>query len=232
MSLERELTRDFPGKSRGRVGGDCFLWQASAAGTLPCVDADLEAMDDSSEQLLRRVLARGPGWMEAFGELVRRNEGWVRGFLRARIRDWAAADDLAQDVFVTAFRQLKGFRGDSGFEGWLRGIAVNHLRNFARKRRELCIGGHEELQVLIDREADLFLGAGDESGALDALRRCLGRIDGPARELLNERYVEGRSVRELAERRGRGYSALTMQLHRLRELLADCVQRKLEVNES
>jgi RNA polymerase sigma-70 factor (ECF subfamily) len=182
--------------------------------------------------MLRRVIARGPGWMEAFGELVRIHEGWVRGFLRARIRDWAAADDLAQDVFVTAFRRVKTFRGDSAFDGWLRGIAVNHLRNFARKRRELCLGGPEELQVLIEREAGDFLGAGDESGALEALRQCLGRIDGPSRALLDERYVEGRSVRELAERSGRGYSALTMQLHRLRELLADCVQRKLEVGES
>jgi len=196
------------------------------------VEPETEEPLSEPELLLRRVIARGPGWMEAFGGLVRIHEGWVRGFLRARIRDWAAADDLAQDVFVTAFRRVKTFRGDSAFDGWLRGIAVNHLRNFARKRRELCLGGPEELQVLIEREAGDFLGAGDEGGALEALRQCLGRIDGPSRALLDERYVEGRSVRELAERSGRGYSALTMQLHRLRELLADCVQRKLEVGES
>lgn len=208
----------------------CGRWRGG--GHFVGVDFDREAPDDSSDELLRRVLVREPAWMEAFGELVRRNEGWVRGFLRSRIRDWAAADDVAQDVFVTAFRRVRSFRGESGFEGWLRGIAVNHLRNFARKRRDLCVGGSGELQELIDREAGAFAGFGDESGALDALRRCLERIDGPSRQLLDERYGEGRSVRELAERSGRGYSALTMQLHRLRELLADCVQRKLEVGES
>jgi RNA polymerase sigma-70 factor (ECF subfamily) len=187
-----------------------------------------EAMDE----LVRQVRARGAGWMEAFGELVRRNEGWVRGFLRSRIRDWGAADDLAQDVFVTAFRRVKGFRGESSFEGWLRGIAVNHLRNFVRKRREQCVGGTEELQLLIDRGAEGFLGASDESQALDALQKCLARIDGPARELLTERYVTGRTVREISAASGRGYSALTMQLHRLREALAACVERKLEVPES
>lgn len=172
------------------------------------------------------------GSLEAFGELVRLHEGWVRGFLRSRIRDWAAADDLAQDVFVTAFRRIQTFSGEASFEGWLRGIAVNHLRNFVRKRREQCIGGNDELQALIDRGADAFLGGGDESGALDALHQCLAKIDGPSRELLDQRYVTGKTVREIAAASGKGYSALTMQLHRLRELLADCVQRKMEVTES
>ncbi len=185
-----------------------------------------------SGDLLRRVQARGPGWMEAFGELVRLNEGWVRGFLRSRVRDWSAADDLAQEVFVTAFRRVKTFRGEAGFEGWLRGIAVNHLRNFLRKRREQAIGGNDELQVLIDRGAECFLAGGDEGGALEALRECLRAIDGPSRELLDQRYVSGKTVREISAANGRGYSALTMQLHRLRELLAECVQRKMEVPES
>lgn len=169
------------------------------------------------------------GDLDAFGELVRLHEGWVRGFLRSRIRDWSSADDLAQDVFVTAFRRIRDFRGESGFEAWLRGIAVNHLRNFVRKRREECIGGSDELQGLLDREPP-----GIEAGgpSLDALQECLRRIDGPSRELLDARYVKGRSVRELAAESGRGYSALTMQLHRIREALAECVKRKLEFSES
>ncbi len=190
------------------------------------------ARNDAADDLVRQIQARGNGWMEAFGELVRRNESWVRGFLRSRIRDWSAADDLAQDVFVTAFRRVKSFRGESGFEGWLRGIAVNHLRNFVRKRREQCIGGTEELQLLIDRSTESFLDGADESRALDALQNCLARIDGPSRELLTERYVIGRTVREISASSGRGYSALTMQLHRLREVLAACVERKLKLPES
>ncbi|WP_193215093.1 sigma-70 family RNA polymerase sigma factor [Luteolibacter marinus] len=196
------------------------------------MDNSPEAPESATDLLLERLQARGPGWMEAFGELVRMNEGWVRGFLYARIRDWSSADDLAQDVFVTAFRRVSTYRRDASFEAWLRGIAVNHLRNFIRKRREQCVGGNDELQVLIDRGADLYLGHGDECGALEALQDCMDRIDGPSRELLNQRYVTGRTVREIAADSGRGYSALTMQLHRLREALADCIQRKLEVTES
>ncbi len=161
---------------------------------------------------------------EDFNDLVREHEGWVRGFFRARLRDWTAADDLAQDVFVTAYRGLKKFRGDSSIATWLRGIALNHLRNFIRKRREQCVGGSEELQVLMD-SAGSDGSDRDEGGMLEALRECLSRVDGPARELLQKRYVVGQTVRELAAESGRGYSALTMQLHRLRESLADCVKK-------
>ena len=196
------------------------------------VEAFDQPMTTPPDALLRRIQVRGPGWIEAFGELVRIHEGWVRGFFRSRIRDWAAADDLAQEVFVTAFRRVSSFRDDASFQGWLRGIAVNHLRNFLRKRHELSIGGNAELQALIDSGTDAFLGDTDESGALDALRQCLEKIDGPSRELLNQRYVTGKTVREISAASGKGYSALTMQLHRLRELLAECVQRKMEVTES
>jgi len=200
--------------------------------TAPFVNPVPDSAASSPDVLLRRVQTRGTGWMDTFGALVRLHEGWVRGFLRSRIRDWAAADDLAQDVFVTAFRRIQTYSGEASFEAWLRGIAVNHLRNFIRKRREECVGGNDELQALIDRGADVFLASGDESGALDALQKCLGRIDGPSRDLLHQRYVEGKTVREISVGSGRGYSALTMQLHRLRELLAECVQRKMEVPES
>lgn len=174
---------------------------------------------------LRRIQS---GDLDAFGELVRVHEGSVRAFLRSRIRDWASADDLAQDVFVTAFQRIRTFRGESDLGSWLRGIAMNHLRNFIRKRREECIGGSEELQAFIDGGTVAWCPGSQEPDTLEVLRECLDRIDGPSRRLLQERYGEGRTVKELAEMHDRGYSALTMQLHRLREVLADCVKLKLE----
>ena len=62
---------------------------------------------------------------------------------------------------------------------------------------------------------------------MEALHHCLERVEGPAKELLHLRYAEGFSVRELSQKLQKGYSALTMQLHRLREVVADCMQRKL-----
>ena len=169
------------------------------------------------------------GDLDAFSGIVRRHQGWLRAYLRSRMADWSEADDLAQEAFLTAYRKIHQFTGDGELEPWLKTIAKNHLRNHIRKRRDECVGGSEELGRLLDKEEIASIPI--SNGSRDALSDCLRRVEGPSRELLTERYVTGKSVRDLAAESGRGYSALTMQLHRLRELLAECVRRKVELSE-
>jgi RNA polymerase sigma-70 factor (ECF subfamily) len=167
------------------------------------------------------------GDVAAFGALVDAHQSLVRGWLRVRLADWAGADDLAQEVFITAFRRIRTFTGEGAFAGWLLGIARNHLRNHLRKHQEEAVGGAEELAGLIDQGmAECFAGR-DEGRLVEALRACLEPLGEHARGLLEQRYVDGRTVRDLAAASGRGYSALTMQLHRLREVLAECITTRV-----
>lgn len=175
-----------------------------------------------SEAELSRA-AQG-GSVEAFGELVERHQHAVRACLAVRLSDPHEADDLAQDVFVTAFTRIREFDPERPFGPWLRGIAFNLLRNHCRKFRPLAIGGNEELTALLDQQVAIECDSQRESALVEVMRDCLEHIEGPARELLRLRYGEEMSVRELALRFRRGYSALTMQLHRLRELLSHCVR--------
>lgn len=165
------------------------------------------------------------GDVDAFGELVRANQGWLRGWLRGQLRDWTAADDLAQDAFVTAFKKMKHFRGDGSFEAWLRAIANNHFRNYIRKRREEYIGGSEELQYLL--VCDEGESAQSPENILAALRECLAKVKGPGRRLIEERYINGKSVREISKQEDTGYSTMTMKLHRLRKSLTSCIKTKI-----
>jgi len=166
------------------------------------------------------------GDVAAFGSLVDRHQTLVRGWLRVRLGDWATADDLSQEVFVTAFQRIRTYAGDAPFGAWLTGIARNHWRNHLRKHQAQAMGGTDDLSALIG--ADPLLQRRDEGQLVDALRACLEPLGGHARELLEQRYVAGRTVRDLAASTGRGYSALTMQLHRLREVLAECISDRVE----
>jgi RNA polymerase sigma-70 factor (ECF subfamily) len=86
--------------------------------------------------LIARALAHGDAC--AFGELVRRYQSPVRGFLRRMTAgDWHWADDLAQETFVKAWRKLANFRGQGNFAAWLYGIALNEYRSAARRPREM-----------------------------------------------------------------------------------------------
>jgi RNA polymerase sigma-70 factor, ECF subfamily len=73
------------------------------------------------------------GDRDAFSELVRRRQSWLRNFLRRLCRDPALADDLAQQVFLRAWRSLPTLRSVAAFGAWLRRLAINtwlaHVRS-------------------------------------------------------------------------------------------------------
>jgi len=74
----------------------------------------------------------------AFAELARNHQSAVRGLLRQLTRsDVALADDLAQEAFLRAYKNIRNFRGEAKFSTWLYRIAYNCFREEARKRKEL-----------------------------------------------------------------------------------------------
>ena len=75
------------------------------------------------------------GGREAFAELVRRHERRVYAVALRLAGNAADADDLAQEVFLTAWRSVGSFRGGSAFSTWLTRIAVNTSLTFLKKRR-------------------------------------------------------------------------------------------------
>jgi len=169
--------------------------------------------------------ARRGSW-PAFAELVRRHQAAVRACLAVRLDRPHEAEDLAQEAFVTAYRKLDEFDLDRPFGPWVRSIAFNLLRNHWRKFRVVGVGGNEELEAMVEQTVAVRCD-GREGRELSALRDCLETLDGPARALMERRYTDEASVREIAKEQGRGYSAVTMHLHRVREILANCVRAKL-----
>lgn len=102
-------------------------------------------------QLIARVVVHDD--RHAFSELVRRYQSAVRTTLRRLTAgNHALADDLAQDTFMLAYRNLKSFRQEAKFSTWLYRIATNAFLAHARKRKEEQLG---------DRDADL---TDDEDG--------------------------------------------------------------------
>lgn len=87
----------------------------------------------------------------AFSELVRRHQSAVRGLLRQLTRsDVALADDLAQETFIRAYKNIRSFRGEAKFSTWLYRIAYNCFREEARKRKELV--GIDETQLEAEQD--------------------------------------------------------------------------------
>jgi RNA polymerase sigma-70 factor (ECF subfamily) len=99
--------------------------------------------DVSDAQLIARCIVGDD--RHAFAELVKRHQSAVRACLRKLTAgNHALADDLAQDTFVLAWRNLKSFRQEARFSTWLYRIATNCWLAQARKRQEELLGDRDD----------------------------------------------------------------------------------------
>ena len=121
-------------------------------------DGAAEARIDSA-LVARARLGDDP---RAFEQLVRRHQGLVRAQLRRLLHgDHAAADDLAQEVFLLAWQKLDQFRGDARFSTWLYRIAYTCFLQARRKKPLSVDDGDDEIDALpvppraIDLQLDL-----------------------------------------------------------------------------
>ena len=85
---------------------------------------------DDDYSIIRRFLE---GDNSAFQVLVRKHKEKVRNIIYITMNNSALVDDIAQDVFITVYRNLKYFRFESQFTTWLYRITVNRCKDYLRK---------------------------------------------------------------------------------------------------
>src|SRR2546425_9038665 len=88
--------------------------------------------EPTDARLIQSTLA---GDDEAFAELVRRHKRKVFGIAARFARNDHELDDICQEIFVKAYRNLGKFRGDAPFEHWVSRISVRTCYDFLRKER-------------------------------------------------------------------------------------------------
>jgi RNA polymerase sigma factor (sigma-70 family) len=156
------------------------------------------------------------GGRREFGELVRRHGPAVRGLLRRMGADSAAADDFAQDAFLTAFERVAEFRGEGTFAAWVRRIAA---RLYLKRRRK-------DAQLLLEaepREPEQVRAYADEAGKID-LDGAMNVLSQAERLSVSLCYGAGLSHSEVADALniplGTVKSHVKRGLDKLRERLA------------
>lgn len=166
--------------------------------------------DDAA--LVRQAAQRGLPGQLAFEALVDRHQQWLVRLLTHLLGNQSDAEDVAQDAFVRAFLAIESCGDGTRFRGWLRVIArrlaFNHRRDArARARYEEQSG----VPVLLTGETL----SGQLEGR-DLLKRVLGELAYPYREIMVLRFVEELPLKEIADLLEIGESAAKMRLTRAR----------------
>jgi len=165
-------------------------------------------MVESETELVSRARA---GDSEAFGAVAERCRPWVFGLCFRLVGDRGAAEDLAQEAFLRALRDLKQLRDPDRFRPWLSRIALNACRMYLRRLR-----ARPEEAPPDERTSACMWTSEDAPFGID---QAIARLDAATQRMLMLFYGEGLSHAEIGEVSALSAAAVKSRLHRVRERL-------------
>lgn len=178
------------------------------------IGVDFQTLTDA--RLVSHALA---GAQPAFQELVRRYQAPVVNLIARIVRDPALAEDLAQETFLKAFRNLGAFDAARKFSSWLFRIAHNTSLDALRRARARRAVAAEVGDRAIPPPPDPV-----EAAALGrALDAALARLRPEQRTAIVLRYQEGCSYDEVAHAMGIPEGTAKTHVHRARKQLAEAL---------
>lgn len=164
-----------------------------------------------------------------FLRLFSEHEPALRNFTRLLLPSRDEVSGVMQEVAVTLWQKFGEFDGARDFRKWAFGVvrykALAYLRDQARDR-------HVFDDELVNQLADDASAMGQRHDAQrEALDRCLQKLAAPQRELVLAAYTKGTRMDELATQRGQTPMSLYKMLHRIRQMLLECVRRTVTQEE-
>lgn len=182
--------------------------------------APMTVRDEAGERGAARALlaAAQRGDAAAQAEIFDSHKQLVARQIQRMTGDASAVDDLVQEVFISAFASLPGFRGDAQLQTWLHTIAVNKVRNWwdASRRR------HAREERATRAPAGPVSTPHDElehREHLDRLYAALGALPDPLREAFTLRAIERMSLKEASDVLGIPISTVSYRTRRAEKLL-------------
>jgi RNA polymerase sigma factor (sigma-70 family) len=177
------------------------------------------------------VLAAARGDAEAYGELVSKTSPLVSSITLAVIRDLDLSREVAQDVFLAVWRDLKSLRNPASFLPWLRQTARNRAKTALRTgSRQRKLGASGMLDNLLPAVIDPRPNIADQlilEEELQALAEALTSLPEETREVLTLYYREGQSVAQVAALLEMSEVAVKKRLSRARASLRGNLQEKI-----
>lgn len=169
-----------------------------------------------------------PGNCAEFSRVVQRHHRDLLVFARALTRNPQASSEIVQDAFVTAWEKLSTFDVTRDFGAWMRGIVRNKWREWLRRNSRSVDIDDEHLALLDGAVAEWqSVTARDHNPVFSNLELCLDRLPNSLREAVDAYYYLHQHGDEAAAALGASPAALRKRLQRARQLLRDCLERKL-----
>lgn len=146
-------------------------------------------------------------------------------FVLKRVANKNEADDLTQQVFIKAMMKISGYE-DRGyaFSSWLFRIAINEVNMYYRKAgKNPSVEISESDAVSVMQEIHL----GESLDEVEVLLECLEQLDQAKAQMVELRFMEKKSFKELAEIYGISEASAKMRMYRILESLKKDINSRL-----
>jgi len=127
------------------------------------------------------------------------------------------AEDALQDAFISAFRNLDGYRADATFGAWLKRIVVNKSINVLKKRKHELMPENELWDVAEEETVNPY----KEELTVDRIKKAIEELPDGYRSVLSLYLLEGYDHQEISEIMGISESTSKSQLNRAKGKLRE-----------
>lgn len=166
---------------------------------------------------------------EILEKLIVEFEQYIKFLCYSYTRDWSTAEDLTQEVFITCFKKLDHFRGESSYKTWLAKIAVNKCRDLL-KNKWYRAGITIEPFTDILKAQDLTIEDQMITKETDKiLLEQIYSLPGKYREIIMLYYYEELKIWEIEKLTGLNQDTIKSRLRRAKQYLRKNL-RKLQVD--
>jgi len=183
-------------------------------------------MEQSDHIIIKQVLR---GNQQAYETLVGRYQDYVFTVVLRILKKREVAEEVAQDVFVKAYRTLRSFKGNSKFSTWLYTIAYRSAIDEARKKKypiDTLDGENSALQIA-DAYDQSPIAKTQQSNLKNVLQEQIQELKTEDAAVVTLHYLQEKSVKEVAEITGLSLSNVKVKLYRSREFLKKRLQHYL-----
>src|SRR5215217_3379570 len=194
------------------------------------LDPPVSAIPDTSEGPSDSQLVAGVrlGDDRAFEELYSRYQRRITAYVFGMVKDHGRAEDITQDVFVSALRRMRKTERPIAFKAWIYEIAKNACIDAYRRGRRAEEVSYDADDRLSPADHGRLVASGpgpdaavDAKHELDHLCGAFGGLSDIHHEILVMRELEGRSYKEIGERMGLSRAAVESTLFRARKRLGE-----------
>ncbi|CAL2083072.1 RNA polymerase sigma factor [Tenacibaculum sp. 190524A05c] len=169
------------------------------------------------------------GDTNAFAFLVNNYKVMVFSLAMKMLKSREEAEEISQDTFIKAYKNLSKFKGDSKFSTWLYKIAYRSCLDSLKKNREKYhTGTIDEITINKINSTDNILEEISRKERAVIIKECLDKLPEEERTILWMFYYDELSLKEILEITDLSESNLKVKLHRARKRLLTVVKNNVE----